>query len=421
MSNAFPMTINKKAFIVVLAALALVGALLPHATAQSPTGPAECKGSKAAGLPCKNIDLVARVTGTGGIADVWGWVDPETKDEFAIVGGTRGVHFFNVTKPEKPVKVGSVPLKAPVGLWLEMEILNDHLYWVCDLTPCGLNVFDLRRLTGPEAALPVWRPDVHLPLGTFHSIDSNPKTDHIFLNGVGLLVGTPIIFDVSVPLAPKPVGAMADDGYTHDSLCRNYRGADKDHKGEEICFNFNEDSVTIYNVSDNPQKPVQLSRNEYDGASYTHSGALTKDHNTLISTDEGDEQDSQQPSTLYVWDVRDLDKPKLINAWKANSLSIDHNIYSEKDALFHANYNNGFRILDLSKAHKGKLKEVAWIDTMPMADMPNFEGVWAAYPFLPSGNILVGDMSDGFYIVRPETAVLKKLGVKGKRATMSSL
>jgi choice-of-anchor B domain-containing protein len=418
------MTINRKAVLTLITAIGLLAALIPApmATAQAPTGPAECKNGKAGGLPCKNIDLVGRVTGTGGIADVWGWVDPETKDEYAIVGGASGPHFFNITNPAKPVALGSVvPLKPPAGLWLEMEILNDHLYWVCDLTPCGLNVFDLSRLTGPEAAVPVWRPDVHLPLGTFHSIDSNPKTNHIFLNGVGIAVGPPIIFDVSTPLAPTPVGAMADDGYTHDSLCRNYRGADKDHKGDEICFNFNEDSVTIYNVTDDPQQPVMLSRNPYEGAAYTHSGALTKDHNTLISTDEGDESATQGPSTLYVWDVRDLDKPKLINAWEANSLSIDHNIYSEQDALFHANYNNGFRILDLSRAHKGKLKEVAYIDTMPVADSPSYEGVWAAYPFLPSGNILVGDMADGFYIVRPDPAVLKKLGIKGKRATMSSL
>ena len=417
----------KKTFLILMSAFALIAALIPApvATAQASTA-AECKNGRAGDLRCKNIDVVGRVTGTGGIADVWGWVDPETKDEFAIVGGAGGPHFFNVTDPAKPVNLGSVPLKPSAGglLWFEMEIVNDHLYWVCDLTPCGLNVFDLSRLAGPESALPVWRPDVTLPIGTVHSIDSNPKTNHIFLNGMGVSdpAGTPVIFDVSTPLVPTPVGAMADDGYTHDSLCRNYRGADKDHKGDEICFNFNEDSVTIFNVTDNPQQPVQLSRNTYKTASYTHSGALSKDHNTLISTDEGDETSNQTPSTLFTWDVSDLDKPKLIGTWTANSLSIDHNIYSEENALFHANYNNGFRIMDISKAHKGKLKEVAFIDTLPLADSPDFDGVWAAYPFLPSGNILVGDMTDGFYIVRPEASVMKKLGVDGKkRATMSSL
>jgi choice-of-anchor B domain-containing protein len=399
-----------------LAAIALIAVVIPAPVATAAkSGIKKCKNGEAGGLPCKNMDLVARVTGSGGIADVWGWVDPETKDEYAIVGGTDGVHFYNVTKPTNPVHLGFVPGKTTPGVrWLEMEIVNDHLYWVCDLYPCGLQIFDLTRLRGVESALPVWRPDVVLPLGTFHSIDSNPKTNHIFLNGVGVAVGTPIIMDVSVPLAPTPVGAMADDGYTHDSLCRTYKGPDKDHKGHEICFNFNEDTVTIYDVTANPQQPEMLSRSTYPNASYAHSGALTQDHKTLISTDEGDEQAKLIPSTLYIWDVRNLEKPKLINNWEARSHSIDHNIYQEKRALYHANYNNGFRILDLKKAHTGKLKEVAWIDTMPTADAAAFEGVWAAYPYLPSGNILVGDMSDGFFIVRPHSKVFKSLGVKRK-------
>jgi choice-of-anchor B domain-containing protein len=397
-----------------LAAVAMMATLIPApvATAEK-SGSTRCKNGKAGDLPCKNIDLVGRVTGTGGIADVWGWVDPETKDEYAIVGGTDGIYFYNVTNPAEPISLGFVPGKVSTPFrWLEMEIVNDHLYWVCDLYPCGLQIFDLNRLRGVESALPVWRPDVVLPLGTFHSIDSNPKTNHLFLNGVGVAVGTPIIMDVSVPLAPTPVGGMFDDGYTHDSLCRTYKGPDKGRKGHEICFNFNEDSVTIYDVTENPQQPVMLSRSTYKTASYAHSGALTQDHKTLISTDEGDEQANLTPSTLYIWDVSNLEKPKMITAWEARSRSIDHNIYSEKRALFHANYNNGFRIIDLAKAHKGKLKEVAWIDTMPDADSADFAGVWAAYPYLPSGNILVGDMADGFFIVRPHDKVFRSLGVK---------
>ncbi|HEX2294030.1 MAG TPA: choice-of-anchor B family protein, partial [Actinomycetota bacterium] len=94
------------------------------------------------------------------------------------------------------------------------------------------------------------------------------------------------------------------------------------------------------------------------------------------------------------------------------SLSIDHNVYSEQDALYHANYTNGFRILDLKDASKGKLKEVAWFDTMPESDIADYDGAWAAYPYLPSGNVLVGDMGGGFFVVRPHANVYKSLGVK---------
>ncbi|MDQ3958401.1 MAG: choice-of-anchor B family protein, partial [Actinomycetota bacterium] len=246
--------------VIVVLLVALVAALVvapgAPAGAQAATQ-AECKNGKAGGYVCKNIDLVgfvdAAVMGGARIADVWGWVDPETDREYALLGSTRGVQILDVTNPRDPVYLGNLLGKADSALiWQEIEILNDHLYAVCDLSPCGLQIFDLSRLRGVEAALPVWRPDVVVPLGSAHSIDSNPETNHIFVNGGGVAVGTPVIFDVSQPLAPVPVGAMADDGYTHDSLCRNYHGPDKAFKGNEICFNFNEDSITIYDVTSNP-------------------------------------------------------------------------------------------------------------------------------------------------------------------------
>ena len=401
--------------------LALVASLVvatgTPAGAQAVTA-GKCKNGKVGEYFCKNMDLISHVPGDvmggAGVADVWGWVDPETDKEYAILGTSGGVQFLDVSKPAAPVYLGSLPVKAPgnVLIWQEIEILNDHAYIVCDADPCGLQIFDLTRLRAPLA--PVWAPDVVYPTGPAHSIDSNPDTNHIFVNGAGVLspAGTPLIFDVSQPLVPVPVGIMADDGYTHDSLCRTYKGPDKDYKGNEICFNFNEDTVTIYDVTSNPQTPVQLARETYENASYTHSGALTKDHKTLISTDEGDERSFGIRSTLYIWDVSKLTAPKLIGTWVAESGTIDHNVYSEEDALYHANYDNGFRILDLKNAHKAKLNEVAYFDTVPTSDAPEFNGAWAAYPYLPSGNMLVGHMDGGLFIVRPEPAVLKKLGVK---------
>ena len=421
------MTSNRSRLVTAVAVITmLVSALIvtsPSAHAQEPEGPAKCKGGRAAGqFFCKNIDLAgyvpAGVMGGAGIADVWGWVDPDSKKEYAILGSTEGVQFLDVTKPAEPIYLGVMPIKAPSLIWHEIEILNDHAYIVCDLDPCGLQIFDLKRLAGVESALPVWRPDAVYPLGSFHTIDANPETNHIFLNGLGAVVGsptgTPLIFDVSQPLVPVPVGIIADDGYTHDSECVNYKGPDKSYKGNEICFNFNEDTVTIYDVTSNPTRPVQLARETYENASYTHSGALTKDHTTLISTDEGDEQSHGILSTVYIWDITKLTKPKLIGTFTHDSGAIDHNLYSEADALYHANYVNGFRILDLKNAHKGKLKEVAYFDTVPMSDAPEFNGVWAAYPYLPSGNILVGHMDGGLFIVRPEAKVFKSLGVKRK-------
>ncbi|HEV3472978.1 MAG TPA: choice-of-anchor B family protein, partial [Actinomycetota bacterium] len=176
-----------------LAIAAIAAALVPApaALAQGAEGPAECRGGKAAGHPCKNIDLLSHVA-VGAVADVWGWVDPETKKEYAVLGTTRGAQFLDVSDPENPVHLGTLLGKPETALiWVEIEILNNHMYMVCDLSPCNLQIFDLTRLSGVESAVPVWRPDVVYPFGTFHSIGSNPDTDHIFLNGIGAVVGSP--------------------------------------------------------------------------------------------------------------------------------------------------------------------------------------------------------------------------------------
>ena len=38
--------------------------------------------------------------------DIWGWVDPITNDEYAIVGVSGGVSFVRITDPTNPFTVG---------------------------------------------------------------------------------------------------------------------------------------------------------------------------------------------------------------------------------------------------------------------------------------------------------------------------
>jgi choice-of-anchor B domain-containing protein len=409
-------TLTRRHAVQMLLLIAMLVTALPAATptAAAGGGALACKGGKAGSYPCKGIDLQSYVPsadlGGARVADVWGWVDPETDKEDDVLGSTRGVLCLDVSNPQAPIYLGNLVGKAETALiWQEIEIYQDHAFIVCDLSPCNLQIFDLTKLRGAET-VQTWTVDSVFPIPNAHTIDLNPETGHLFVNGsLALANGVPVILDVSSPKTPTPIGAMPDDGYTHDSLCRTYRGPDKDHRGNEVCFNFNEDTITIYDVAD-PMAPQQLSRSTYENASYVHSGALTRDQGYLISTDETDETSFGLRSTLYIWDVRDLEKPELIDTFVAKSGAIDHNLYSRgDDALFHANYTNGFRILDMSKTSKGTLREVAYFDIVPESDAPDYDGSWAAYPFLPSGNVLVGGMGQGLFIVKPDPAILKRL------------
>lgn len=62
--------------------------------------------------PCNNVDLLSFVPNTVMNAlesnDVWGWTDPVTGREFAIIGNYEGTSFIEITDPEDPVYLGKL-------------------------------------------------------------------------------------------------------------------------------------------------------------------------------------------------------------------------------------------------------------------------------------------------------------------------
>jgi hypothetical protein len=44
-------------------------------------------------------------------------------------------------------------------------------------------------------------------------------------------------------------------------------------RGKDICYGYNEDTLTIYDVSDKKNSKI-ISRTSYEGASYTHQGTV---------------------------------------------------------------------------------------------------------------------------------------------------
>ncbi len=362
-----------------------------------------CVDGRAGFFPCDNVDLQAFIPvadlGGGRLSDVWGWVDAKTKREYALVGSSQGLKFVDVTKPTQPVYLGALIKPESALIWQDVEVFEDHAFVVCDLSPCGMQVFDLTRLRG-AAESQRWAPDLVYPATmTTHTIDIDTASGFAYLNGAYLSGGS-LIVDVNNPKAPVAVGAIQDDGYTHDSHCRVYRGPDKDHRGKEICFNANEDTVTIYDVT-NKALPEQLARVTYKNATYTHQAWLTEDHSHILVSDEIDEQQHGINSTTYIFDVSDLDQPKYVGKYVADNPSIDHNNYIKGNLDYQASYTAGLRILDVSRVAQGRLREVGFFDVVPDNDAPDYDGSWGVYPYLRSGNVLVTGMGQGLFIVRP--------------------
>ena len=54
------------------------------------------------------------------------------------------------------------------------------------------------------------------------------------------------------------------------------------------------------------------------------------------------------------------------------------------------------------------LREVASFDTFlqPAADSAGTDGAWGVYPFVPSGTVVISDISNGLFVLRDHAATL---------------
>merc|ERR1719221_1121244 len=139
--------------------------------------------------------------------------------------------------------------------------------------------------------------------------------------------------DVSLP-QPTYLGCGDNDGYTHDAQCVTYHGPDADFVGHEICFAFNEDTVTIMDVTDANNVRL-LSKTGYPNSQYTHQGWVDEQHEYLYFDDELDEMRGRvSKTTTYIMDVRDLNSPALLDTYTATTNAIDHNLYIKNGHVY---------------------------------------------------------------------------------------
>ena len=54
-----------------------------------------------------------------------------------------------------------------------------------------------------------------------------------------------IFIDLKDPSKPTSPGCNAADGYVHDAQCLPYRGPDSRYQGRDICYGYNEDTLTM--------------------------------------------------------------------------------------------------------------------------------------------------------------------------------
>jgi choice-of-anchor B domain-containing protein len=387
----------------------LVGAVVP------------CAAGAAGPFPCTGLDLLAYlpIGALGGgpdvdLNDLWGWTDPVTGTEWAIVGRRDGTAFVSLADPLNPVYAGFLPIPAGANpnLWHDVKVYADHAFMVSDgAGPHGMQVFDLTRLRAVSGAPVTFDATAHYPgVASVHNIAINEATGFAYLvgaNGGGTTCGGGLhVVDIRTPTNPTFAGCFADPltgraatGYTHDVQCVVYAGPDLAHTGREICVGANETHVSVADLTDKAS-PVAIARADYPDVGYAHQGWLTPDHRYFFLNDELDEIRGTAATTrTLVWDVTDLEDPVVVAQYFGPTPATDHNHYVAGSFLYASNYQHGVRVLDIGNPLNPA--PVAHFDTAPdEADESGFGGSWSNYPFFASGILVVTSRAQGLFVLK---------------------
>ena len=349
--------------------------------------------------------------------DIWGWTDPQTKREWALVGRRDGTTFVDITNATGPLAVADLPLTdgARPNSWRDMKVYKDHTFIVADgAGPHGMQVFDLTRLRTlkPQPnGLPVKveYDAIYREINSAHNIVINEESGFAYSvgsSGGGTTCGGGLhMIDIREPKQPKFAGCFADTstgragtGYSHDAQCVTYRGPDKRYRNREICVGSNENSISIADVTDKAN-PKALSRATYPNVAYAHQGWFTDDHRYFFLDDEADEGRGIPKTRTMIWDLVDLENPKLAKEHLGVEATSDHNLYIKGDLMFQANYRSGLRVLNIKDPLNPR--EIAFFDTAPYTEnRSGYNGAWSVYPFFRSGTIIVNSIEQGLFIVK---------------------
>ncbi|PGG95475.1 hypothetical protein GX51_08233 [Blastomyces parvus] len=385
-----------------------------------------CVNGKAGEFSCNNVDMTAFLSHEDMESaarlgnDVWGWTAPDGR-EFVAVGQFDGTAFVEVLKNGKLKYLGRLPTHTTATTWRDMKVIDGYVYIGSEAPDHGLQVFDMRKLAEVKGK-PVnydIKKDVTAWFGGFgssHNIVAHEESKMIYAVGTGrntTCKGGLFMVDVSDPANPTSPGCVSEDGYVHDAQCVTYNGPDKQYNGHQICFNYNEDTLTIVDVTDK-FNPVQISSTPYEGSSYTHQGWIA-DANMeyLLLDDELDEMDGTNPgntnhTTTYIVSIASLAKPKFTGFYQSPVKSIDHNQYVIDGLTYQSNYGSGLRIVDVSSVTKDPtgngFKEVGHFDCHPEDDAiggtVEFFGSWSVYPYFKSGIIVLNTIERGLFALK---------------------
>jgi len=326
-----------------------------------------------------NMTLLSNLDYNNDLSDIWGYATAD--GEYALVGVYDGISVVDITDPTTPNEIGFFP--GDPSIWRDLKTWGDYLYCINE-TGGGLQIVNLVEVINGNAN-PTYIENMSLGFSTAHNIfiDENGV---LYVFGSNYGVGGAAMYDlVSNPENPNFLGVF-DDYYFHDGMVR----------GDTLWGGAIYNGVfSAIDVSDK-SNPVILG---------SHSTPNTFSHNCWVSEDGDyvfttDEVSGAYVAAYDVSDLSDIQEVDRIQAWSSDTDVIPHNTHVDGDFIITSYYKDGVSVVDVS--NPSNMIEVGYYDTSVDYSGSGFNGAWGAYPWLPSGNILVSDIETGLYVLEPK-------------------
>lgn len=313
--------------------------------------------------------------------DVWGF--KIKGKEYAVIGGTAGIHFIDVDSCKERAFIYT-PLSTGV-IHRDFKSYRNYLYCVADEGfASAMLVFDLSYL--PDSVKLVWASERDT-IARAHNIFIDTATAKLYCGSPKTSGATYAlsVFSLANPAAPSFIcqyPKSPDLDLVHDLYVRN----------DTAWCSDGYNGFMVLDMSTLPNYRTLGGLATYPFQGFNHSSWMGYDYIGVMADETFGMPikviDASKPSAIRVLST--------FSPRPGDTTCIPHNPYILEHYALVSYYMDGLQIYDLKDPRNPV--QAGYYDTYPDSAQQQYAGAWGCYPFLPSRRILVSDMQTGLYV-----------------------
>jgi choice-of-anchor B domain-containing protein len=309
--------------------------------------------------------------------------------EYAIVGSNMGTHIIDVsTSTLIEVQFLEGAYSSGGVTHRDYHIDGSILFAVCDQGSSTLQIFDLSSL--PFSVTTLYDDDEFSI--TSHNVFVDNDSDLLYLcSNDSPTSSTPVrVLDVHDPTAPSELVELSPwISGCHDIFVEN----------DTAWINSGSAGLFVMHIDASPTMLGHLTGYPFQGGN--HSGWWMPEDEIFVMADE------THGAPLHVVDASDLSDMEVISTLSSGTDPgcIPHNLMIRDDLVFVSYYHDGLQVFDISDPNNPNL--VAWYDTFVQSNYSGYKGAWGVHSALPSGKILITDVSNGLFVIELDPEILE--------------